>query len=369
MKKTVLFALLTLFVTVGYGQSDVFYYYSNQFDVTRSSRTGFESLFIIAPCPQSNEYQDIYELDYTSAGDWIQNSIEENNNQFFELLLDETELEEYQQDFSVGYSFIQHPKTIRTDFSQFKEPTGQWKDLPDYDTTTVEYQENCKQSGEFIVPDNSTIQRISEEVYRDCYGSRLAYAEKCYEYVASHYQYLNPLTGIHPLETLLSWRGGDCGNLSSIYISLLRAKGIPARHVVAIGANNRYHIWAEFYIQGFGWVPVDVTYKNSNRNGNYFGNYSDNLVVVQKGIDMTYSTSVGMMYIDLLQTYCWWYSCYTDVDLSVEQVVTSKRINYSGVEDAMAESTNTPARKVIIDGRIYIKRGNSLWTVNGIKAF
>lgn len=360
--------LLALFVLNVYGQNGGYYKINNQFNVTRSSRTAFTSLIIMTPCPQSNEYQDIYELDYTSAGDWIHHAIEENGNQYFELHLDGTELKAYQQNFSVGYSFIQHPKTIRTNFSQFKESTGKWKDLPDYDTTTDEYQDNCKRSGDIVVPENATIQRISEEIYSQCYGSRLAYAEKCYEYVASHYKYLNPNTGIHPLETLLSWGGGDCGNLSTIYISLLRAKGIPARHVVAVGANNNYHVWAEFYIQGVGWVPVDVTYKNGNPNGNYFGYYNYNMVIVQKGVAMTYPTTMlGTLNIDLLQTYYWWYWYSTRADMSINQVITSKAVTYSSVEDVQAVSNDATVRKVAIDGRLYIKKGDRLWTINGIK--
>ena len=362
-----IFTLLALFVLNVYGQSGDYYYINNQFNVNRSSVTAFTSLVIMTPCPQSNEYQDIYELDYTSAGSWIHRAIEENGNQYFELVLDATELKAYQQNFSVGYSFIQHPKTIRTDFSQFKESSGKWKDLPDYDTTTDEYQDNCKRSGDIVVPENATIQRISEDIYSECYGSRLAYAEKCYEYVASHYKYLYPNTGIHPLETLLSWGGGDCGNLSSIYISLLRAKGIPARHVVAVGANNNFHVWAEFYIQEFGWVPVDVTNKNSNPKGNYFGTYNYDMVIVQKGVAMSYpTTKMGTQNLDLLQTYCYWYWYSTKANITINQVITSKNVNYSGIEDTKAASADTSVRKIVINGRLYIKRGDRLWTINGL---
>jgi transglutaminase-like putative cysteine protease len=55
---------------------------------------------------------------------------------------------------------------------------------------------------------------------------------------------------------------GDCGSQSMYFTALCRALGIPAR---TIGGNQMIlgtagdHFWAEFYLEGYGWVPVDVT--------------------------------------------------------------------------------------------------------------
>ena len=56
---------------------------------------------------------------------------------------------------------------------------------------------------------------------------------------------------------------GDCGQVSLLYITLLRSLGIPARwesgwmlHPGKVGM----HDWAEVYYEGVGWVPVDMSF-------------------------------------------------------------------------------------------------------------
>lgn len=60
-------------------------------------------------------------------------------------------------------------------------------------------------------------------------------------------------------------RGGVCRDLAGLYVSLLRAAGIPARLVTGYvgGEVDGFHAWVEFYGgPGHGaspWVPVDVS--------------------------------------------------------------------------------------------------------------
>lgn len=56
---------------------------------------------------------------------------------------------------------------------------------------------------------------------------------------------------------------GDCGQVSLLYISLMRSLGVPARWesgwMLHPGEKN-LHDWAEVYFEGIGWVPVDVSF-------------------------------------------------------------------------------------------------------------
>jgi hypothetical protein len=191
---------------------------------------------------------------------------------------------------------------IKVDFSKIENV------LP-YDTTSEVFIENTKSDLPIIDTNNSDIIKIAKTIWEKN-PTILGYARAAYEYVAGSYKYKNANTGLHPLAQCLKENGGDCGNLSSIYISLLRTKGIPARHVVAIRADGTFHVWAEFYLEQIGWIPVDVTFKNSNSKGDYFGKLTQKNagVILNRKVNVEVKEGdKGFYQMPLFQTFGYWY--------------------------------------------------------------
>ncbi|MEK6973950.1 MAG: transglutaminase-like domain-containing protein [Nanoarchaeota archaeon] len=91
---------------------------------------------------------------------------------------------------------------------------------------------------------------------------------KIAEWVKSNIKYdLNTLTETASQKS--SWvfqnKEGVCDEITSLFISMARAAGIPARFVTGMvytNLNNDFgnHGWAEVYFPGYGWVPFDVTF-------------------------------------------------------------------------------------------------------------
>lgn len=50
---------------------------------------------------------------------------------------------------------------------------------------------------------------------------------------------------------------GTCSEYANVYVAIMRNMGIPARFISGYIYGEGYHAWAEFYLKGYGWIPVD----------------------------------------------------------------------------------------------------------------
>ncbi len=94
-----------------------------------------------------------------------------------------------------------------------------------------------------------------------------AKAKAIYDWTVEN-MYRDPKTkgcGSGDVCSLLARPGGKCTDIHSVFIALCRAAGVPAREVFGIRLGKEkvvditkwQHCWAEFFLPGYGWVPVD----------------------------------------------------------------------------------------------------------------
>lgn len=137
------------------------------------------------------------------------------------------------------------------------------KEIPD------QYKAYLK-SGEIIDSDNKEIIKLSSTLVEgddDLYSA----VDKLASWTKSNINY-NLSTLTVQVSQKASWvlenKQGVCDEMTSLFIALLRAVGIPAKFISGISYTNSPefiegwgpHGWAEVYFPGIGFVPFDVTY-------------------------------------------------------------------------------------------------------------
>lgn len=86
---------------------------------------------------------------------------------------------------------------------------------------------------------------------------------------ADHYSKdpTKPTCGIGDADTCLEKGGGCCTDLHSLFISLARARGIPARLQMGYRLNPKnedkvydpgYRCWVEYFVPNYGWISADI---------------------------------------------------------------------------------------------------------------
>lgn len=270
---------------------------TNSVQITYTGYT-FTRFFSILPVPQTNMYQDV--ISFESDG-----AVMDCKNNFNKYLVRDISTSQIP---ASGGSIISESFNVTT--YSVDVDMAQVVDVPAYDPES----EPCKnylggEAGDLVTPSNPEIASVADELWGDAGGNVVDYARLCYEWTAKTMKYGNAYTGLHKITELMKTKVGDCGNFCSVFISLLRNKGIPARHVVMIEPDkDDKHVRAEFYLPAYGWIPVDPTFKNSDPNGDYFGKHRGKYVVMSQGINSRINTPDDSNFrIDLLQTYYFWY--------------------------------------------------------------
>ncbi len=151
-----------------------------------------------------------------------------------------------------------------------------------------------------LVPLNERIRKLGVEVTAGK-SADLDKARAIYDYVVDTMKYDKTGTGWGNGDILWACdaKRGNCTDFHALFIGLCRAVGIPARFSIGFPLPDKrgggeipgYHCWAEFFLKGYGWVPVDASEaaKRPDKKMYFFGAHDENRVQLSRGRDIVLS--------------------------------------------------------------------------------
>lgn len=273
------------------------------------SGSKFTRIYAVMPRPQTNDYQTISNWE---APGCTEGQCPDGVNSYIWKDVYASSIPA-SGDYVISETFNAEVYSVVVDVTQLK-------DIPAYDPQSEECQKYLKKEANGLIdPTHSKIVSTANSLWDQANGNIIDYARRCYQWTHTNMTYGNMNTGLHTIADLMKSMKGDCGNYSSVFISLLRAKGIPARHIVMVhGKLDEYHVRAEFFVPGFGWVPADPTWGGDN-----FGVFAGDYIVMTRGINNIIRDANGKDFLaDLLQTYFYWYWYQTEGTFSFKHVCT-----------------------------------------------
>lgn len=160
-----------------------------------------------------------------------------------------------------------------------------------YDKQASVYLKHINPPGTISDP---KLQKHLHRIGVDAEKSVIRNVQKIYRYLGKQLRYGSYASDEPVPNDLLEGGKGHCGIYANFFVDLCRQANIPARRcagfLLAEDADNpsqttvSAHNWAEFYVEGIGWIPVDPIMgdKPDQRQKYYFGNMDNAHLCVSK---------------------------------------------------------------------------------------
>jgi transglutaminase-like putative cysteine protease len=123
-------------------------------------------------------------------------------------------------------------------------------------------------------------------------------ARAIYDYVFTTMRYDKTGTGWGHGDVLYACdaKKGNCTDFHSLFIAMTRSQGIPARFEIGFplppdkhsSEIAGYHCWSDFWIDGKGWIPVDISeaWKHQEKHDYFLGSHDVNRMQFSMGRDL-----------------------------------------------------------------------------------
>lgn len=224
--------------------------------------------------------------------------------------------------FSVAHSFVVPVYAIKTNITSEK--------VKPFSTEILQHFADYLKEDEIVPTSNPLVTELKAKITSRISNPYLQ-AKAIYNYLIDNFEILSEL---RPAETnvtdLIENKSGDAYDFAMIFCALARNAKIPCIPVSGIYVDSNMeahnHWWNEFYIQDFGWIPVDcalgagLEYANYNDEDNYknfyFGNLDSQHVIFSRGWNKIKSAHINGNVVYRPKTYALqsiWEEASTDI--------------------------------------------------------
>lgn len=152
---------------------------------------------------------------------------------------------------------------------------------------------------DMLVPVSGEIKKLAQRITQGK-SSDLEKVRAVYDYIIDELTYAKDdpkVCGLGNSLLTLEFKKGICTDYHSLFISLVRSLGIPAKFEIGFpipekikeGKLNGYHCWAKFYLKDKGWFPVDISEadKHPEKRDYFFGSIDEHRLHLTSGRDIT----------------------------------------------------------------------------------
>lgn len=247
----------------------------------REIPAGARSLDVWLPYPQTDSNQTIRELTIHAPGPVTIGREPEHGNEAL-------------------YYHVDHPKgpvelSLEVTATR-RENAGEPETLSDAEASRY-------LGAEPLVPLDGPVKALALEATHGKKGDA-AKARAIYDKVTALMKYDKSGTGWGRGDALFACdaKRGNCTDFHALIIGMARSQGIPARFAIGFplpeargsGEIPGYHCWAELYVKGRGWVPVDsseaakaIAKGDLAKKDYYYGHHDENRIEFSRGRNLT----------------------------------------------------------------------------------
>ena len=152
------------------------------------------------------------------------------------------------------------------------------------------------ESDDFLPADNAVIKKVCRQII-GAETNPYTKAKRIYTFLTSEINVRESRAADagRSILTALEEKSGSAYDLALLFCTLARAAGVPAIPTAGLLVDRKQkavlHWWAEFYVNGFGWVPVDPALASgipfdtgvANKERWYFGNLDAYHIAFSRG--------------------------------------------------------------------------------------